>query len=1065
MPFTFQPMPHTEARDRIAKLPLVTREVMDGMLPELRAYAFCITGLDVGDQLSKVRDQIAAVPAGEKTWDKAKKEIAAELSGALGGKEGQRRAEILLRTHVFRGYAAARYRSLLEQADIFPFWEYKTYGDGNVRPSHAALNRKIFPAGHDIWQRIFPPWDWGCRCLVVPLTKGAVERMQTGGMAAPVNDGSLLPTQISKPEIYTTRESDLIATAQKLPDGTPLNHAPTWASAPWSIPGNIRHDWPLIQKRYAHDPEALDAFEKWAKKQMMPGQKKSVWTWIAGRAKPVKRIVTDAFPEGVDGLRVVKGLGGSTGAQLVTDSAGNRFVMKKGASAEHLREEVFADQIYRDLGLPVPEARLYETASGPVKLTRFIEGRSLKDALATATPEAKEALLKQIREGFVADAWLGNWDVVGLGMDNILVDAAGTAWRIDNGGALRFRAMGKAKTAAQWNERVEELESMLDAGRNETTARIFAGISESDMKRQFDLLQSRLEAALGSAPNEIAEMLRRRMAWLDEKFNPGVFSEAFAGEVRQAGVIGKTHLGDRDLIEDTTVLVWEEKDVDGNPVTRIKARLTEKGSDAMVDALGDSLAKVRPLAASGKRVLPGDSFWGPLETTIKHINHHAKDGIYNPAKTAVLDTLEAQLTALIPASAEESAMVAHYQGIITQAKTAVAAKKTTPFFNQYEPPEPQIRGRRSAFEVKSSSLEWKKKRKDRGFAQQEVGNVFQQQAYQIRHEDTEMHFIPWKEPSGIPSSALYAFRGYVEMSIPGPASATSLKKAAAFLKEAGVDIAKVTPAYQELVYLSKGLNIRDMKLTPAKRQYWRDILDDASLSDEEKVSKLKLWAPKHVPGVDFSSPSYRPQGITGSKDLGWHKWERWDLPRVEIERDLAGYTLTHQTSGKMADVVESILQGGGQFTSTTERLRTGVSIGDGMSPMSDMQSGGANYLFTRIKPTSAAPANTLCFKVGNLARMDALSFDEDRYGDVRPVGQTSRSDYRKKRAVTTDDFKAHSRAGSNETIFKWGLNLLDDLDFIRCRSEAEKKAVLAVFKKHKITQLPDGRAITDIVKS
>jgi len=32
------PLPHTEARDRIAGLPLVTREVMDGLLPELRAY-------------------------------------------------------------------------------------------------------------------------------------------------------------------------------------------------------------------------------------------------------------------------------------------------------------------------------------------------------------------------------------------------------------------------------------------------------------------------------------------------------------------------------------------------------------------------------------------------------------------------------------------------------------------------------------------------------------------------------------------------------------------------------------------------------------------------------------------------------------------------------------------------------------------------------------------------------------------------------------------------------------------------------------------------------------------
>jgi SPP1 gp7 family putative phage head morphogenesis protein len=174
--FTFSPMPHSEAVSRIAGLPLVSREVMDELLPELRAYAFTVTGLDRFDQLAKVRDVIAAVPAGEQTWAKARKEIAAELSEDLGGKVAQRRAELLLRTHVFRSYAASRYRRLMQQVDVFPFWQYKTHGDGNVRPSHAALNGKIFPAGHDIWQRIFPPWDWGCRCLVVPLTKRSAEK-------------------------------------------------------------------------------------------------------------------------------------------------------------------------------------------------------------------------------------------------------------------------------------------------------------------------------------------------------------------------------------------------------------------------------------------------------------------------------------------------------------------------------------------------------------------------------------------------------------------------------------------------------------------------------------------------------------------------------------------------------------------------------------------------------------------------------------------------------------------------------------------------------------------------
>ncbi|MBK7918409.1 MAG: hypothetical protein IPJ94_19560 [Chloroflexi bacterium] len=46
------------------------------------------------------------------------------------------------------------------------------------------------------------------------------------------------------------------------------------------------------------------------------------------------------FPSSVADMKVVKGLGGSTGAKLVEDPAtGKRYVLKKGKSAGHLREE------------------------------------------------------------------------------------------------------------------------------------------------------------------------------------------------------------------------------------------------------------------------------------------------------------------------------------------------------------------------------------------------------------------------------------------------------------------------------------------------------------------------------------------------------------------------------------------------------------------------------------------------------------------------------------------------------------------------------------------------------
>lgn len=686
MPFTFQPMPHTEARDRTAKLPPVTREVMDGMLPEMRAYAFTITGLDVGDQMSKIRDQIAAVPAGAKTWDKAKKEIAAELDEALGGKESRRRAEILLRTHVFRGYAAARYRSLMAQKDVFPFWQYKTHGDGNVRPSHAALGGKIFPAGHEIWQRIFPPWDWGCRCLVVPLTGGAVKRMQEAGMAAPVNDGSLLPTQIQKPEAFTAKESDIIATAQKLPDGTPLNHAPTWASAPWSVPGNIQHDWPLIRARYAHDPEALAAFEKWARKQMMTGQKKSVWTWVNGRAKPVKKAKpadlpapepekagAGLFPKDPATLKPVKKLGGSTGAMLMEDAEGNRWVLKKGASAEHLREEALADDLYRQLGVPVPEALLYETAAGPVKLARFIEGRSLADVLAKATPDERKGLLEKLGEHFHWDALMGNWDVVGLARDNILVDAAGLPWRIDNGGSLRFRAMGTPK-GDDWNEIPDELFTLRNAAKNPQTAEIFGGLRLPAIARKIE----GMDITKLTAPAEVKAMLDARWKNMSD-----VATKALDME----------HDGWRDSYGESLC---------GHILGLRKAGITADLPKELSQAVGDVMVRdengklwddLRASKSAAAATAPADGYWPNILGAVKTLNNHAAKGSFGFNQSTVDAALKhkAALEKLAKGKGDDSMMAKHYLGQLAHIEAGVAQSKAKqafalPQLNAWSPP-------------------------------------------------------------------------------------------------------------------------------------------------------------------------------------------------------------------------------------------------------------------------------------------------------------------------------------------------------------------------------------------
>lgn len=175
------------------------------------------------------------------------------------------------------------------------------------------------------------------------------------------------------------------------------------------------------------------------------------------------------FGGGPDNLTFVADLGGSTGAKQYKDKYGNLYVWKEGGGnnkEEHIRNEQAADDFYRACGINVPDGKIFDTSNGPVKLTRYIEdGESLDKWWSKATPAQKNEMRAKLQKGYAADILLGNWDVIGLSGDNIIIDKDGTPWRIDNGGALGFRAQGVRKTAEEWgNGMPDDLWTMTGRG-------------------------------------------------------------------------------------------------------------------------------------------------------------------------------------------------------------------------------------------------------------------------------------------------------------------------------------------------------------------------------------------------------------------------------------------------------------------------------------------------------------------------------------------------------------------------------------------------------------------------
>lgn len=380
----------------------------------------------------------------------------------------------------------------------------------------------------------------------------------------------------------------------------------------------------------------------------------------------VARIVR-GFPElgAVEkGLEEVQSLGGTTGAKLVKDARGQLYVMKRGASADHIREEHLTDEAYRALGVPVPEGRLYETKGGPVKLAKYIADGDTVGALKGATRAAAEVAA---REHFAADALLGNWDVTGQADDNLLRDKAGTVWRIDNGGGLRFRAQGARKTADEWGEHPTDFWTMRRAG--VAAERIMGKADFFELVRQVEAITPAQVTALKEAlPADVFATVEKRLEHLRDIAASSLDAQHFAWRA------------------DT----WDE--VAGHMIGLRKSgftgalpkSLTVTGHSEIVDERGIKWGGFRSLSLPGRSAAPvapahpDDPYYPTILAAAKTVNHHILAGDFAP-NAAKVDALKALLPTIKKAAAAGEGWAVDHLPTAKQILAAaedLAAKKT-----------------------------------------------------------------------------------------------------------------------------------------------------------------------------------------------------------------------------------------------------------------------------------------------------------------------------------------------------------------------------------------------------
>ncbi|MBU4577104.1 MAG: hypothetical protein KJ576_20990 [Proteobacteria bacterium] len=574
---------------------------------------------------------------------------------------------------------------------------------------------------------------------------------------------------------------------------------------------------------------------------------------------------------------------------------------------------------------------------------------------------------------------------------------------------------------------------------------------------------------------------------------------AIVAKIVESRSNGYTLRRDKGDIEDLQVLAWQEIGPAGEPIGKLHFKLNEKAGLRMEEIIKAKAKFVEApkQATTGAKPLAGDVYWADILPAIKTVNYHNAKGDweYSPSKLSQALTMKASLLSLLETgTAAHKKMAKAYLDILdTLAAHSVkdAPHPQIPQVNQYKeavkPPtaaEKAVAAAKLQAEIEASggfTVEIKQVRVDnkkleKGYLKHTDGGDSELRYFEHMKEYVLTYPDGMKityQPHGtFPetwTNAQFAMRGDTNLTMPKGKALTPAMIEEAFtrLGKLGVDMAKAHPDYVELLYLQKQAYYRNIDREPGYAQVW----GDQTLDPGAKVKAIKEWLlAEHGIKTD-GNPLYQPNGFGTALGNGPRNVGRFDLTPAQIKGLADKYVLVHHLhSGTVPEALDIILNSGGSLISTLDKARRGVGP-KGMSPAQDLESGGAAYVFTRVrtretcgKPGYQYDEPHLVFKATAALRLDSFPSLSDHYGDVG--GRSGNLDVvRKHRQTLPTQWRtlANSQHNSNETTFKHALNLLDDVEAIFVGSATQRQEALDVFKKHGITHVTDGRSIEDVI--
>ena len=806
--------------------------------------------------------------------------------------------------------------------------------------------------------------------------------------------------------------------------------------------------------------------------------------------KKLEKEANEQAPLSMDNMVKTGAQGGSNDGGFYKDtSTGKDYYIKHMDNDESARNEVLAAKLYEAAGVEVPQVR-YFFENGKAHITsEIVEGLEKRPDLL------KTNQVDNVHENLAVDAWLANWDVIGLTYDNMLVKN-GRAIRLDTGGALRFRAQGGLKNHL-FGDTVGELKTLRNPSDNYEAASVFGHATDAQIltgvkkvlritDKQIDDLvdqlgphnhadKQALKATLKARREHLAKLYPEaapKAAPIIEK--PKGVTKAELEEIKKSRINGHSFLVDEDLIQDHNVRINTYTSADGKTVTVATFKATEKGlgkiesKTAGKEGPDTSLHNLKERVSEAARgigaLVRDNEVFRPKDLErIKIVLEEMDDVIakinkYGADTKDVLATLEAWKF--------------EFQRMQSLATPGEKAQPWSFLMNSNDLPD-QVDAKLKAGAVKGLAFTQKNSFKYPKFhVENSNAKALPGEFFNAKYGDN-LEANPEKGVNiRVVNSQAYYNRGYTHIEVEGEGLA-AIDKIHDQIDAMGIPNTRTTEAVRTELYLDQTAYHRWAYINGQDRlkHDGYKLLNDIEDPKERAIKKLKYINDEI--GYDITkTKGWNDRESTQAWGHGRNVFLRSDLDSPEYEKFSNDHLLYHSIgtlsksgpgSSNVTDTLKIIFENGGTLISLSERSRRGIDY-TWQAASTDYTKGGGGYVFTRIKKRTSTRHGGLN-AVGlywkpkkHMKRMDRVSYSGDNFGSQ---AQSDLS-YRGETPEKWTDFATNS---TDETIFKDGLSLFDDLEKIVVYDESARQEMISWLKAKGYDEWPDGRTLETVIKT